>query len=174
MLKTISRFITNTSKIQIIKIIVNMDNLISSKSKISIYDEKIKVYNFIQGGIVNCGMISSITLLANKDLCNKVVQTGQNFDSKNSLNVVLNLYKLGKLYEVEVNKTLPTKNNSLIYCRSYNNNLVGPFLEKALVKLHFDENYKSSECVTASFVMSSLTNKFIEEFYFLEYENFYL
>ena len=88
MLKTISRFITNTSKIQIIKIIVNMDNLISSKSKISIYDEKIKVYNFIQGGIVNCGMISSITLLANKDLCNKVVQTGQNFDSKNSLNVV--------------------------------------------------------------------------------------
>ena len=143
-----------------------MDNLISSLSKINVNDEKTTVYNFIQGEIGNCGMISSISLLANnKDLLNKVVPTGQNFDSKNSTHVVFNLYKLGKLYRVEVSKTLPTKDNRLISCRSYNDNLVGPLLEKALVKLHFDGNYELAKNVRAPFVMTSLTNNFFEEFY---------
>ena len=150
-----------------------MDKLTSDLSKINVNDEKISVYNFIQGRIGNCGMVSSISLLANnKDLYNKVVPTGQNFDINDSSKVVFNLYKLGSLYEVEVDKTLPTKDNRLISCRSYNDNLVGPLLEKALVKLHFNGNYESAKSVCASFVLSSLTNNFFEEFYFLEHENF--
>ena len=142
-----------------------MGNLISALSSIfQNYDETITVYNFIQGKVGNCGMISSMSTLANdKNLFNKVVPIGQNFYSKNSSNVVFNLYKLGKLYEVEVNKTLPTKYYSLIYCRSSNNNIIGPLLEKAHVKLHFDGNYESSDGVPACFVMSSLTNYFFEE-----------
>ena len=147
-----------------------MGNLISALSSIfQNYDETITVYNFIQGKVGNCGMISSMSTLANdKNLFNKVVPIGQNFYSKNSSKVMFNLYKLGKIYEVEVDKTLPTKYYSFIYCRSSNNNIIGPLLEKALVKLHFEGSYESSKAVPASFVMSSLTNNFFEEFYFLE------
>ena len=149
--------------------IFNIDNLISGLSKININDKKTTVYNFIQGKIGNCGMISSMSLLAkDKDLYNKVVPTGQNFDINDSSKVVFNLYKLGTLYEVEVDKTLPTKDNRLISCRSYNDNLVGPLLEKALVKLHFDGNYELSDNVRAPFIMSSLTNNFFEEFIYLQ------
>ena len=151
-----------------------MDNLTSDLSKINVNDDKISVYNFIQGGIGNCGMISSMSLLANnKDLYNKVVPTRQNFDSKNSSKVMFNIYKLGKLYKVEVSKTLLTKDNRLISCRSYNDNLVGPLLEKALVNLHFDGNYKAADGVTAAFVMSSLTNNFFEEVHSLKNNCFY-
>ena len=148
-----------------------MGNSVSGLSKYIKND----VYNFKQGELGNCGMVSSMSTLAysNKDLYNKVVPIDQNFDSNNSSEVVFNLYKLGKLYEIEVNKTLPTKNNSLVHCRSSNDNLVGPLLEKALVYLHFDGNYESAEGVPASFVMSSLTNNFFEEFYFLANENYH-
>ena len=122
-----------------------MDNLINGLCKSNDNDDNnITLYNFKQGYLGNCGMISSMSLLAiYKDLYNKVVPRGQNFDMNNSSKVVFHLYKQGILYEVMVDKTLPTKNNTLICCRSFNNNLVGPLLEKALVCLHFDRNYFS-------------------------------
>ena len=151
-----------------------MDNLISGLSEVSVNDDdNITVYNFKQGELGNCGMISSMSTLAmNKDLYNKIVPRGQNFDSKNSSNVVFKLYKLGKRYKVMVDKTLKTSNNSLIYCKSSTDNLVGPLLEKALVELHFDGNYESAIGIPASFVMSCLTKNFFEELYFLANENF--
>ena len=78
------------------------------------------------------------TLAINKDLHKKVVPTGQNFANwsekpLNNLfnsfykllnmtqssgapsNVVFNLYKLGKLHKVDVDKTLPTDDHGLMY-----------------------------------------------------------
>ena len=73
-----------------------MGNSVSGLSKYIKND----VYNFKQGELGNCGMVSSMSTLAysNKNLYNKVVPIDQNFDSNNSSEVVFNLYKLGKLY----------------------------------------------------------------------------
>ena len=132
----------------------------------------ITVFNFKQGYIGNCGMICAMSnLAANEILFKKVVPEGQNFDSSNSTEVVFNLYKLGTLYKVKVNKKLPTENDELISCRSSNKNLVGPLLEKALVQLHFGGNYRLSKSVCATVVMSSLTNNFFEDLNFLSNEN---
>ena len=84
----------------------------------------------------------------------------QNFDASDpGSEVRFNLYKLGKRREVWVDKS------GLEYCMSWNNNLVGPLLEKALVLLHFDGNYQSARGVSAaSLVMPSLANGFFETF----------
>ena len=142
-----------------------MDDLTNGLSKVNVNDDvNISVYNFIQGKVGNCGMISSMSQLAiNKDLYSKVVPRGQNFDKKNSSKVVFHLYKLGKLHKVIVDKKLPYDGNELKYCTSSSSNFLGPLLEKALVELHFDGNYELAKGVPASFVMSSLTNNFFED-----------
>ena len=119
----------------------------------------------MQGRVGNCGMIASMATLAfNKNLYDKVVPAGQNFKKGRLSNVVFNLYKLGKLHEVEVDKNLATDENGLMYGRSSNENLVGPLLEKALVQLHFDGNYESAKSVPVHLVASSLSNNFFEQF----------
>ena len=145
---------------------IGLKELDSRFKKLNV-DNNLSLLNFVQGELGNCGMVASISTLANNnDLLNKVVPTGQNFDINNSSKVVFNLYKLGKLHSVEVDKSFPTEFNKLKYCRSSNNNLIGPLLEKALVELHFGGNYQSAEGVPASFVLSSLSNNFFEEILF--------
>ena len=125
----------------------------------------VTVFNFVQGRLGNCCMVAAMAGLAkNKNLYNKIVPSGQNFKSNNSSKVIFNLFKLGKLHTVEVDKKLPTDGKRLKYCRSYNGNLVGPLLEKALVQLMFDGNYSSAYAVSASLVMTSLTNSFYDNF----------
>ena len=64
-----------------------MDSILQS------YDETITVYNFIQGKGRNCGMISSMSTLANnKDFYNEVVPTGQNFSKYNPSKIKFYLY----------------------------------------------------------------------------------
>ena len=136
------------------------------------YDDNITEYNFIQGYEPgNCGMIASMaTLASNLELYNKVVPSGQNFrfnsqsSNSNSSEFVFNLYKLGKLHKVVVDGILPTDRNGLIYSESYNENLVGPFLEKALIKLHFDGKYDSAEGITGYNVLRSFSNNVCERY----------
>ena len=140
-----------------------LDRFFSKKDEFS----NTSMFNFIQGSIGNCGMVSAISLLANnKGLYEKVVPKGQNFDMKNDSKITFNLYKLGQLHKVIVDKKLEFEGNELKYCKSIDNNLIGPLLEKALVKLHFEGNYKTVDSVPASFVFSSLSNNFFEEFHF--------
>ena len=134
-------------------------------------DGNVTVNNFKQGKLGNCAMVSSMaTLATNEGLYNKVVPKGQNFQKSffpifNFSKVAFNLYKQGKLHNVEVDKKLPIgANGGLIYGRSSNENLVGPLLEKALVQLHFDGRYEAARGVPATFVMASLSNSFFEEF----------
>ena len=157
----------------------NVDDIDGDKTTAYNFNEtdgdKITVHNFIQGRLGNCGMVSSMSTLAtNKHLYDKVVPAGQNF-KKDILyhfykllgfesNVAFNLYKAGKLHRVEVDKNLPTGENGLTYCRSSNDNFVGPLLEKALVKLHFGGNYHLANGVPVTLVLSSLSNYFFEDF----------
>ena len=98
-----------------------------------------------------------------------------------------NLYKYGKLQRVLVNEILPfwnynltlkeiwdngkhvngtmtvkksliSKEPELKYSSSETNNFVGSLLEKALVKLHFNDNYKLAKYVDPVFIMSSFSN----------------
>ena len=151
-----------------------MGNLISGLSKVDLNDNnKITPFNFLQGCIRNCGMVSTMSTIANdQDLYNKVVPTGQNFNSNDPSKVMFNLYKLGRLNQVVVNKWLFYSGNELLFCSSSNNNLLGPLLEKALVKLHFDGNYELAECVPPYFFMSSFTKNYFEEFLFPQDGNF--
>ena len=130
-------------------------------------DDNLTVHNFQQGNWGNCGLVSSMATLAiNKDLRNKIIPGGQNFEVDNSSNVVFNLYKLGKIHKVKVDKSLPIDGYGLTYGKRSSANLVGLLLEKALVQLHFDGNYESSVNVEASFVLTSLSNNFFEDFLF--------
>ena len=144
-------------------LILTLDRVYSNKDDFN----NTSLFNFIQGSLGNCGMVSSISLLANnKYLYEKVIPKGQDFDIKNPSKVMFHLYKLGELHKVIVDKKLLYDGNELKYCRSINSNLIGPLLEKALVFLHFDGNYESAKSVPASFILSSLTNNFFETFYF--------
>ena len=131
------------------------------------YNNNITEYNFLQGQLGNCGMVASMATLArNRELYNKVVPGGQNFhinSRSNSSEFVFNLYKFGKLHKVVVNGNLPANNDRLNYCRSYNKNLVGPLLEKALIKLHFDGKYESADAVAGHNVLTSFTDNFFEQ-----------
>ena len=65
-----------------------------AQSNLNIYeiDEKYNEYNFKQGDLGNCGMVSSMLALENnKDLYLKVVPGGQSFNRKDSSKVVFNL-----------------------------------------------------------------------------------
>ena len=135
------------------------------------YKDSITEYNFLQGMLGNCGMIASMaTLASNIELYNKVVPSGQNFQinsksyTSDSSEFVFYLYKFGKLYKVVVDKTLPTDEKGLFYSRSYNENLVGPFLEKALIALHFDGKYESARSVKGENVLTSISNNLFEKY----------
>ena len=130
--------------------------------------------NFIQGGLRNCGMIASMASLArNRELLEKVVPVNQSFNGKRS-EFVFNLYKTGKPQCVVVNEDLFLKKYSslsfifglkkLYYSQSPNYNFVSQLLEKALVKLHFDDKYEQSEGVPVSNFFSSFSNNFFEGF----------
>ena len=124
----------------------------------------VTVYDFVQGRLGNCGMVAAMAGLAkDRELRGRVVpwaSCGIGRPSK----VTFKLFKLGEAREVEVVKTLPKIKNKLAYCRSSNGSLLGPLLEKALVQLLFDGNYKWSESVSSCLVMASLTNNFFEDF----------
>ena len=147
----------------ILKSVRNYKNLAFFNS----YNNNITEYNFVQGKLGNCGMIASMaTLASNRELYDKVVPSDQNFQvssQPNSSEFVFNLYKWGKLHKVVVDGNLPKDKNGLIYSKSYNKNLVGPLLEKALIKLHFNENYKSAVCVEDYYVLTSFANNFFEQ-----------
>ena len=136
--------------------------------------DEVTELNFIQGELGNCGMIASMASLArNRELLEKIAPVNQCFNGKQS-EFVFNLYKRGKPQRVVVNERLFLRNNSclhfifglqkLYYSQSHNHNFIGPLLEKALVKLHFDEKYELSYGVMVSNVLSSLSNNFFEEF----------
>ena len=67
----------------------------------------------------NCGLVAAMaTLAGNKELYDRVVPAGQNFRrGSRQLKFEFNLYKLGKLHRVAVDKVgLPrNKENELIY-----------------------------------------------------------
>ena len=52
--------------------------------------------------------------------------------------------------------------NKLFYSRNCNNNFLGPLLEKALVKLHFDGDYRLAEGIDPIDVFASFSNAFYE------------
>ena len=142
-------------------------------AKFDVYD--VTELNFIQGEkLGNCGMIASMASLArNREVLEKVVPVNQSFNEKPS-EFAFNLYKRGKPHRVVVNESLFLRKFSclsflfnmkkLYYSQSHNNNFVGPLLEKALIKLHFDKDYDLSYGVSVSTVLSSFTNNFFEEF----------
>ena len=147
--------------------------------------EKVTEHSIIQSKkLGNCGMIAAMTSLANnRELINKVVPPNQNFknssltDSKEVSEFVFNLYKCGKLHLVIVNESLTFWNdlvysNRLYYSRCRNMNFVGPLLEKALIKLLFNCDYKLSIGVDALAVLTSFSNTFFEEFYETELDEF--
>ena len=96
------------------------------------------------------GMIASMaTLASNRELYNKVVPSGQNFNissQSNSSEFVFNVYKFGKLHKVVVGG-IPNDVCALEWTcsQSYNMNIVGPLQEKTLIKLHFDGKYESTD-----------------------------
>ena len=120
-------------------------------------------FNFYQSHkLGNCGMIAALaTIASNKDVFHKVVPRGQNFDvsaqSDGKKEFVFYLYKLGILNKVAVDKS------GLNYSVCTKNSVLGPLLEKALVQLHFDGNYESSQSVPGTQILSSLANYFFEE-----------
>lgn len=133
--------------------------------------------NFIQGSLGNCGMISSMASLAtNRDLLKKVVPVNQKFNKKTFFfprkqsNFAFNLFKNGKPHKVVVNESLMFQGSSsfpfgwkkLYYSRSCNKNFIGPLLEKALVKLLFNGEYKFADNVRAVKVFSCFSNNFFE------------
>ena len=96
-----------------------------------------------------------------------MVPAGQNFRrGSRQRKFEFNIYKLGKLHRVAVDKVgLPrNKENELIYSDSNNDDMIGPLLEKALVDLHFDGDYESTYGICFSFVLSSFTNSYYEDF----------
>ena len=116
----------------------------------------------------NCGLVAAMaTLPSNKELYDQVVPSGQNFRrGSRQRKFEFNIYKLGKLHRVAVDVgSLPrNKENELVYSGSNNDDMVGPLLEKALVDLHFDGDYKSTYAIRPSFVLSSFTNSYYEDF----------
>ena len=128
-------------------------------------EEIITECNFIQGKIGNCGLVASMaTLASNRDLYEKVVPRGQNFktSSTSETKFEFNLYKLGKLHKVVVDRSLSADGDGLIFSRSCNDSLVGPLLEKAIVQLHYGGNYESTRGINATNVLSSFTDSFFE------------
>ena len=93
-------------------------------------------------------------------LYDKVVPRNKNFNISDSSKVSFNLYKLGKIYEIEVDKKLPTNGGGLTYCRSLSDNLAGPLQEEALV--HSDGTNQQEASVEPGHV--KLVELFFEKF----------
>ena len=83
------------------------------------------------------------------------------------------LYKHGLPHNVVVNEKLELISNKLKYCRTYDQNFLGPLLEKALVQLHFDGKYELAEGVHAVNVLTRFINTFFERFYCIHIDNKY-
>ena len=138
------------------------------------HQDTVMELNFWQSrSLGNCGMIAAMATLAlDKEIYNKVVPEGQNliFNPHQCLNndpllFTFNLYKQGKLRKVVVNESLPIDERGFfIYSASLNLNFVGPLLEKALVELHFGGKYELTRGVSAAYVLSSMTDCYIEEY----------
>ena len=144
-------------------------------------NDNITEHNFLQGRLGNCNMIASMaTLAGNRELYDKVVPGGQKFQITPQPNTgdppefVFNLYKFGKLHKVVVDEFLPTDENRLIYSKSSNGNLVGPLLEKALVKLHFNGNYEAAVGINGNDVFTSFTNNFFEHYFSYSKDKHYI
>ena len=132
-------------------------------------DDDVTVHDFIQGDLENCGMVASMaTLATNLELYNNVVLQQHNScypTQPEKTEFVFNLFENGKPCRVVVDDCLRFSNlNELCYSRSWNENLAGPLLEKALVKLHFDGKYEMAQGVDSVFVLTSLTNNLYERF----------
>ena len=142
---------------------------LSDYTKINL-NENVTENSFVQGKLGNCGMIASMASLAsNLDIYNKVVPKNQHGYSlhytRNSSEFTFVLYKNGHRHYVKVNDSLPHIGSTLKYSCSFSNNSVGPLLEKALVKLHFQGNYESAEGVKAHHILTSFTNNFFEKYF---------
>ena len=139
-------------------------------------DDHVTENNFIQGRLGNCTMISSMASLAtNHEIYSKMVTIKQN-DPTNKVTeqndptnrkptqFVFNLFKRGKYRRVVVDDCLSFLFNELYFSRSWNRNFVGPLLEKALMQLHFDGNYKSAEGIDCIVFLTSFTNNIFESY----------
>ena len=147
---------------------------LTDAKKYARFNNNITEYNFIQGNVGNCGTIAAMASLAtNHEIFNKVFQQSDPINkavlqsgpiSSNPSQLVFNLFKSGKSRRVVVDDCLPFLSNELYSSSSWNDNFVGALLEKALIKLHFDGKYESSEGFDSSISLTSFSNTIIESF----------
>ena len=123
--------------------------------------------SFVQSRVLgNCCLVAAMaTLPGNAELRRQAVPNGQDFTVGRG-EFEFNIHKLGIRRRVAVDpKSLPqTENGTLIFSRSANDDFFGPLLEKALIDLLFEGDYRSSHMVLPSHVLCSLFNNYFEEF----------
>ena len=134
------------------------------------FDETVSFDSFVQGWEGNCGMIAAMASLAtNKQFYDEAVPEGQRYARDRPAEFAFNLYKNGRRHLVKVDDKVnfyrPIFSKNMIkYASSRNGSVVGPLLEKALVKLLFSGSYKSSASVYPYTVLTSLSSNLCETF----------